>query len=322
MEPLLTVANLSIAFPGPTESLAAVRNVNLDIPASSITCIVGESGCGKSLTCRAILRLLPEYATLSGSIVFQRKNLLAMPLRELRKIRGARIGMIFQEPMTALNPVLTVGAQTAEPLRLHLGLSRNEAREKVIQFFRQVGIPAPERRFDDYPHQLSGGMRQRVMIAMALSCGPDVLIADEPTTALDATIQGQILRLVRHESEERGMSVLLVTHDLGVVAEIGDNVGVMYAGLLVEKATVRDLFSNPLHPYTQGLIAAHPGRNSIHLHRLCAIPGTVPTLENIPHGCPFQPRCNRAMPVCATERAPVICAGAHSVACWLYSQAS
>lgn len=315
----LAIDDLCISFPGRTGPLAAARNVSFSMPSASITCLVGESGCGKSLTCRAILRLLPEYASLSGSIEFRGEDLLSLPDRALRSIRGAKIAMIFQEPMTSLNPVLTVGSQTAEPLRLHLGLDRKEARERVIELFHQVGIPSPASRYDDYPHQLSGGMRQRVMIAMALSCGPDVLLADEPTTALDATIQGQILRLIRRESEERCMAVLLITHDLGVVAETGDTAGVMYAGILVEAAAVAELFLQPLHPYTKGLIAAHPGRDAIHVKRLAAIPGVVPTLDRMPPGCPFQPRCDRALPVCARERAPVIRYGAHSVACWLYA---
>ena len=319
MEQPLVINNLSITFPGAAGPLPAVRNLSLTIPPASITCLVGESGCGKSLTCRAILRLTPEYASLSGSIEFQNQNLLELPLRSMRAIRGARIGMIFQEPMTSLNPVLTVGSQTAEPLRLHLGMKRKQARERVIGLFRQVGIPSPQSRYNDYPHQLSGGMRQRVMIAMALACGPDVLLADEPTTALDATIQGQILRLIRSESEQRGMAVLLITHDLGVVAETGDNAGVMYAGILVETASVAALFAQPLHPYTQGLIAAHPGRDSIYARRLPAIPGIVPTLAQMPKGCPFQPRCERALPVCAIRRAPVIAEGGHAVACWLYA---
>lgn len=320
MEQPLVIDNLSITFPGAAGPLPAVRNLSLSIPPASISCLVGESGCGKSLTCRAILRLTPEYASLSGSIEFHGQNLLALPGRALRGIRGAKIGMIFQEPMTSLNPVLPVGNQAAEPLRLHLGMSRSQARERVIELFRQVGIPSPQGRYNDYPHQLSGGMRQRVMIAMALACGPDVLLADEPTTALDATIQGQILRLIRSESEQRGMAVLLITHDLGVVAETGDSAGVMYAGILVEAAGVSALFSRPLHPYTQGLIAAHPGRDSIHVKRLAAIPGVVPTLAQMPRGCPFQPRCKRALPVCARKLAPTITEGSHMVACWLYAR--
>lgn len=316
--PLLRLSGLSVSFPGADRQLLAVRNLDLSIPPAAITCLVGESGCGKSLTCRAIQRLLPEYATLEGKIEFQGENLATIPEKKLRQIRGARIGMIFQEPMTSLNPVLTVGRQTAEPLRLHLKMGRKAAREKVVELFRQVGIPAPETRYRDYPHQLSGGMRQRVMIAMALACGPDLLLADEPTTALDATIQGQILRLIANESQERGMAVLLITHDLGVVAEVASFTGVMYAGMLMEYAATGELFANPLHPYTQGLMAAQPTRASLGLERLPTIPGVVPSLENMPSGCPFEPRCNQAMPVCVESPPPAGWRKNHMVACWLY----
>lgn len=319
MKTALKLDNLSIAFAGKHGALRAVRSLNLTIPGAGTSCLVGESGCGKSLTCRAILRLTPETASLEGRILFDDQDLLAIPERQLRRIRGARIGMIFQEPMTSLNPVLTVGEQTAEPLRLHLHMGRREAREKVIELFRKVGIPSPETRYGEYPHQLSGGMRQRVMIAMALSCQPEILLADEPTTALDATIQGQILRLIAQESEERGMAVLLITHDLGVVAEVSAQVGVMYAGILAEYARTAELFANPLHPYTQGLIAAAPGPDSAGLKRLPTIPGAVPTLEEMPPGCPFQPRCNRALPICSQQPAPEKDIDSHRVACWLYA---
>lgn len=317
--PLLRLEGLNVGFPGSHRALRAVRNLDLSVPASSITCLVGESGCGKSLTCRAVLRLVPEYAEISGQALFADKNLLTLSDKALRRIRGAAISMIFQEPMTSLNPVLTVGLQTAEPLRLHLGLSRKAAKERVIDLYEQVGIPEAKTRYSDYPHQLSGGMRQRVMIAMALACSPELLLADEPTTALDATIQGQILRLIRKESQERGMAVLLVTHDLGVVAETGDFVGVMYAGLLMEYATVRELFQNPLHPYTQGLIDAQPSGASVGLKELPAIPGYVPTLENMPAGCPFHPRCDKRMPVCSVKEPVTAEFNGHRVKCWLYN---
>lgn len=297
--------------------LAAVRDVSLDVPAAGITCLVGESGCGKSLTARAVLRLTPETAVLGGRILFGGEDMLALPPAALRAIRGRRAGMIFQEPMTSLNPVLRVGQQTAEPLRLHLGMGRAEARREVVRLFAQVGIPAPESRCDDYPHQLSGGMRQRVMIAMALACRPELLLADEPTTALDATIQGQILRLILTQSRERGMAVLLITHDLGVVAETADSVGVMYAGLLVERAPAPELFAHPLHPYTRGLMAAAPGRDSLGRSRLAAIPGSVPSLTAMPPGCPFAPRCPEAMPRCREAVPPAVDEAGHSVACWL-----
>lgn len=319
MPPLLAVNNLNVGFPGHGETLFAVRNLDFYIKQGEISCLVGESGCGKSLTCKAILRLLPPSAIAGGQILFDNVNLLAESDRRLRKVRGCRIGMIFQEPMTALNPVLTVGKQTAEPLRLHLKMSAAMAKKKVIELFEQVGIPEPEARWSVYPHQLSGGLRQRVMIAMALSCGPALLLADEPTTALDVTVQGQILRLIARESRERGMAVLLITHDLGVVADMADSVGVMYAGSLVEWAPAKELFENPLHPYTRGLMACAPGRDSAALNRLPTIPGTVPRLDEMPPGCAFQPRCEEALPRCSSETPPYVVRDSHKVACWLYS---
>ena len=292
----------------------------MDLPAASLTCLVGESGCGKSLTARAILRLTPQTAHLEGRILLAGQDLLSLPEKELRRIRGCRVGMIFQEPMTALNPVLRVGDQAAEPLRLHLGLNRKEARRETERLFAEVGIPSPQSRYDDYPHQLSGGMRQRVMIAMALSCAPELLLADEPTTALDATIQGQILRLLLRQSEERGMAVLLITHDLGVVAHVAQLVGVMYAGRLVEKAPASQLLRSPQHPYTHGLLASMPSLRLSGQRRLPAIPGTVPPLWDMPPGCPFQPRCRQALPCCSEALPPLVEDGAHSVACWLAAQ--
>ena len=264
-----------------------------------------------------MLRLTPETAVLGGRALLRGEDLLSLPEKELRGIRGRRVGMIFQEPMTSLNPVLRVGEQVAEPLRLHLGMGRAEARREAERLFADVGIPSPHSRYDDYPHQLSGGMRQRVMIAMALACRPELLLADEPTTALDATIQGQILRLILDQSRERGMAVLLITHDLGVVAEVADVVGVMYAGRLVERAPARELFADPRHPYTRGLMHSAPSRRSMGLSRLPTIPGSVPSLQNMPPGCPFQPRCPEAMPRCAEAMPPSFVLGQHAVACWL-----
>lgn len=318
--PLLEIRSLNVSLPGRERFFYAVRDLNLTVPPGSVTCVVGESGCGKSMACKAVLRLTPENAKLSGEIFFEGRNLLALPEKRLREIRGSRAAMIFQEPMTSLNPVLRVGEQTAEPLRLHLKMSRKEAREKVVELFGRVGIPAPENRYDDYPHRLSGGMRQRVMIAMALSCKPLLLLADEPTTALDSTIQGQILRLVLLENETRGMAVLLITHDLGVVADVADRVGVMYAGSLVEYAATRELFENPLHPYAHGLIQSAPSRDSIGKSRLPSIPGVVPNLENLPAGCAFQPRCPRALPVCSREAPPTLEFADRRVSCWLYAK--
>lgn len=304
-------------FPFEGRLLPAVRDVHLELPPAAITCLVGESGCGKSLTARAVLRLTPETAVLGGRALLRGEDLLSLPEKELRGIRGRRVGMIFQEPMTSLNPVLRVGEQVAEPLRLHLGMGRAEARREAERLFADVGIPSPHSRYDDYPHQLSGGMRQRVMIAMALACRPELLLADEPTTALDATIQGQILRLILDQSRERGMAVLLITHDLGVVAEVADVVGVMYAGRLVERAPARELFADPRHPYTRGLMHSAPSRRSMGLSRLPTIPGSVPSLQNMPPGCPFQPRCPEAMPRCSEAMPPSFVRGEHVVACWL-----
>ncbi len=314
--PLLRLEELSVHFVAEGRLLPAVRGIDLEVPAGGITCLVGESGCGKSLAARSILRLTPEDAVLGGRVLLRGEDLLALPERALRSIRGRRVGMIFQEPMTSLNPVVRVGVQTAEPLRLHLGMGRAESRREAVRLFGEVGIPSPESRYDEYPHQLSGGMRQRVMIAMALACGPELLLADEPTTALDATIQGQILRLIRARSRERGMAVLLITHDLGVVAEMADIVGVMYAGMLVERAPAREFFSRPLHPYTRGLLAAAPGRASMGLPRLTTIPGSVPALTAMPPGCPFAPRCAESMPRCAEAAPPLVTEGTHGVACW------
>ncbi len=319
MANLLEIRELSVNFPTPGGILRAVRNINLSVPKGCITSLVGESGCGKSLTCKAILRLLPDYAVLGGAVEFNGRNILNLSEKELRKLRGAKIGMIFQEPMTSLNPVLTVGAQAAEPLRLHLGMDKKEAYAKVIELFTEAGIPEAKSRYDAYPHQLSGGMRQRVMIAMALSCSPELLLADEPTTALDATIQGQILRVIKHESQARGMAALLITHDLAVVSDVADFAGVMYAGMIMEHARTEELFAAPLHPYTKGLMAAQPGRQAIHLNRLATIPGTVPSLAEMPAGCPFQPRCNVALPRCGRDAPPMLTLSDHKVCCWLYA---
>lgn len=315
--PLLQLDNLSVTFKTANSPLHAVRNVDFRINEGETVCLVGESGCGKSLTAKAVMRLAPANAVLGGRILLHGQNLLDLPEKAMHTVRGRQIGMIFQEPMTSLNPVLKVGDQVAEPLRLHEGLNRAQAREAAIELLTEVGIPAPQSRYDDYPHQLSGGMRQRVMIAMALSCRPGLLLADEPTTALDATIQGQILRLLAARCHERRMAVLLITHDLGVAAQMADTVGVMYAGRLVESAPAQDLFADARHPYTQGLLHAAPSARSRGLERLPTIPGTVPSLQNMPAGCPFHPRCTAAMPRCKAEMPPTIAQGAHRTACWL-----
>jgi len=318
MKSILELQKLGVAIEDAEGKLQpAVQNVSFSIGEASVTCLVGESGCGKSLTAKACMRLLPRQARVSGAVRFAGEDLLSLPERRMRPLRGSQIAMIFQEPMTALNPVLTVGFQTAEPLRTHLGLSKQEARERVVELFRQVNIPSPEARLGVYPHELSGGMRQRVMIAMALACGPRVLLADEPTTALDPTIQGQILSILQEQRELRGMSVLLITHDLGVVAQTADMVGVMYAGRLVEFGPVRDVLANPRHPYTQGLMASAPSKDALLLERLPAIAGTVPPLGKMPHGCPFHPRCPRAAGQCREVLPSERVDGDHRTLCWM-----
>ncbi len=318
---LLDIEGLGVAFEDEDgHPLPAVQNVSFSLEKGAVTCLVGESGCGKSLTARAILGILPRGATATGSVRFEDRELIGLPEKTMSRLRGRSMAMIFQEPMTALNPVLTVGEQAAEPLRLHLGLSKAEARKRVIELFAEVGIPSPGERYTVYPHELSGGMRQRVMIAMALTCRPSLLLADEPTTALDATIQGQVLSILNEERVSRGMAVLLITHDLGVVAQIADSVGVMYAGRLVEYGSLEELFHNPLHPYTRGLMAAAPTRASFRLDRLAAIPGTVPPLGSVPAGCPFHPRCSQALDICREALPPETVRDGHRVLCWRVAQ--
>lgn len=287
---LLQVNNLRTAFVTEKGPLYAVDDVSFDLKKGRTLGIVGESGCGKSVTALSIMRLvpIPPGKIVQGQIFYRGKNLLSLSPREMRRIRGNEISMIFQDPMTSLNPVFTIGNQILEAIRLHQDLSRKEARNLTVEMLRKVGIPAPEQRIHDYPHQLSGGMRQRVMIAMALSCRPSLLIADEPTTALDVTIQAQILELIKSLQMEFGMSIMLITHDLGVIAETCDEVVVMYCGKIVEYADVTTLFEHPMHPYTIGLLHSIP---SLGKGRLAVIPGLVPDLLNLPKGCRFQERC-------------------------------
>jgi len=320
MPTVLEVDNLQTHFRTPDGVNRAVDGVSFAVNAGETLAIVGESGCGKSVTSMSILRLIPEKTGKSaGAIRFEGKNLLELSEAEMREIRGNQISMIFQEPMTSLNPVLTIGFQIDESLKLHEKLGGNAARKKTIDLLRMVGIPEPERRAREYPHQLSGGMRQRVMIAMALACSPRLLIADEPTTALDVTIQAQILDLMRDLKQRVGAAIVLITHDLGVVAEVADRVVVMYAGRKVEEAPVKELFARPLHPYTQGLLGAVPKLGSSLENeggRLAEIPGLVPSLKNRIQGCVFAGRCPRAQPVCR-EVAPglQVKAEGHIAAC-------
>ncbi len=298
--PILSLRGLRTTFATPLGSFSAIDGIDLDLFEGETLCLVGESGCGKSVTALSILRLLPEPPARieAGEVRFRGTDLLRLPLEEMRHLRGNRIAMIFQEPMTSLNPVFTVGNQIEEVLQVHTEQSRSERRERVTELLELVGIPSPAERAGDYPHQLSGGMRQRVMIAMALACNPDVLIADEPTTALDVTIQAQILELIESLKERFRMAVLLITHDLGVVAEAAQRVAVLYAGRVVETGPVGPIFAEPRHPYTQGLMLAMPGARHGHREKLDVIPGRVPDLVSRPAGCSFRERCARERDVC------------------------
>jgi len=300
-QPLLAVENLRTHFHTRDGVVRAVDGVSFEVAAGETLAIVGESGCGKSVTSMSILRLLPMPPArfVAGRVVFEGRDLLGLPEAEMRKIRGNAIAMIFQEPMTSLNPVLTIGRQITEALVLHRGLSEGAATKRAIEMLRKVHMPEAEQRVAQYPHQLSGGMRQRVMIAMALACGPRLLIADEPTTALDVTIQAQILELMRELRDETGASMILITHDLGVVAEMADRVVVMYAGRKVEEASAKELFENPGHPYTKGLLGSLPNievaaRTQARRARLNEIQGMVPSLFNLPQGCAFASRSSWA----------------------------
>ncbi len=320
---LLDVKNLSVRLQTQRGPADAVRDINFTLARGETLGLVGESGCGKSITALSLMGLLPENAVVRGSIRFDGKELVGLPDDALRQIRGNRIGMIFQEPMTALNPVHTIGAQVAEPLRLHRALSSAEARKQVIALLDRVGIPNAAKRVDAYPHQFSGGQRQRVTIAMALACGPDLLIADEPTTALDVTIQGQILDLIHDVVQERNMALILISHDLGVIAQNVSRMMVMYGGSVVETGPTASVFANRAHPYTLGLFGARPklqqagsGRG-----RLVTIPGTVPELIDLPDGCPFSDRCAFAVPQCAQARPPAIQVGPDHTACCFRTEA-
>jgi peptide/nickel transport system ATP-binding protein/oligopeptide transport system ATP-binding protein len=320
---LLEIRGLKTYFYTHLGVAKAVDDLNLTVKTGHILGLVGESGCGKSVTALSLLRLVkqPPGKIVDGQVVFEGRDLLTLPISEMRRIRGNKISMIFQEPMTALNPLFKVGQQIAEVFRLHRQSSHHDAMDQAVEMLKMVGIPAPERRVNDYPHQLSGGMRQRVMIAMALSCNPRLMIADEPTTALDVTIQAQILDLMRKLKEEIGTSVLLITHNLGVIAEMAQSVAVMYAGKVMEHAGVLDLFNAPMHPYTSGLLKSIP-RPDLAEQRgkpLEAITGVVPGLMNLPQGCKFSDRCSRRMEHCPREE-PALSevAPGHYCRCWLY----
>ena len=324
---LLEVRNLQTYFPTRAGVVRAVDGVSFYLDRGELLGLVGESGCGKSMTALSVMRLIAQPGEIvGGEILFDDKDLLKLSDSAMRQMRGDDIAMIFQDPMTSLNPVYTVGEQIAEALRLHRKLSRKDAKLATVEAMREVAIPDPARRVNDYPHQLSGGMRQRVMIAMALACNPRLLIADEPTTALDVTIQAQILELLDELRKQRDLAVLLITHDLGVVAEVADRVAVMYTGRIVEESPVDELFARPKHPYTEGLLRSVPKLSKEHVTRqehLQTIEGTVPRPTDLPPGCHFAPRCSHRMPRCTEEQIPLYqLDGGVSVRCVLYDLAS
>ncbi|MCJ0765308.1 ABC transporter ATP-binding protein [Variovorax terrae] len=315
---LLEVDNLVVRLKTSRGPADAVRGVSFSLDSGDTLGLIGESGCGKSLTAMALMGLLPASAQVTGSIRLNGRELVGLPDAELCKVRGNRIGMIFQEPMTALNPLHTIGRQVAEPLMRHRGLSGAAARKEVIALLDRVGLPDAARRVDAYPHQFSGGQRQRVTIAMALACGPELLIADEPTTALDVTIQGQILDLIADLVQERGMAMILISHDLGVIAENVRRMLVMYGGSVVESGPTESVFAHLAHPYSQGLFAARPRIGGARHARLTTIAGTVPELVDLPSGCPFTARCSVALDSCAHLRpAPVLVGAHHEARCVL-----
>ncbi len=322
-EKLLQIDNLKTYFNTPNGVLPAVDGISFHINAGETLCVVGESGCGKSVTALSVMRLLatPPARYVSGRIIFGETDLLKLPKDKMRKIRGRDISMIFQEPMTSLNPVHTVGRQIAEAIKVkNKRIGEKEAKERAIEMLRVVMVPDPHRRVKEFPHQMSGGMWQRAMIAMALSCNPRLLIADEPTTALDVTVQAQILKLMRKLKEEMGTALMFITHDLGVVAKMAQRVVVMYAGKVVEEGTVFDIFEKPLHPYTRGLLECIP-RMDQDRGELAIIKGTVPSPLRFPEGCRFAPRCSESMEICSKEIPPFEAKDSQRVSCWLYSRA-
>ena len=315
---LLRVKNLHTVFPIESGEVRAVNGINFNLDRGKVLGIVGESGSGKSLTAYSLLRILSNPGRISqGEILFEDEDIVKMPIGSVRQIRGAKISIIFQDPMTSLNPVYTVGNQLMEAILLHTKRNRKQAQERALEMLKLVGVNEPDKRLKQYPHQLSGGMRQRVMIAMALACEPDILIADEPTTALDVTIQAQILELMRDLKDRMGMSIIMITHDLGVIAEMCDEIIVMYAGRICERGIVDEIFYNPRHEYTKGLLRSIPKITAAH-ERLTPIGGSPVDLLNMPAGCPFSARCDQAMKVCLTEYPEEIrVAQEHLASCWV-----
>ena len=322
MAKLLEVKDLATYFFTPEGVVKAVDGITYDLEEGEILGLVGESGCGKSVSALSLMRLIQNPGkNVAGEVLFNGQDLLALNDRDMRRIRGKDMSMIFQEPMTSLNPVLTIGRQLTEALQLHLGLDKKGAEQRAGELLLMVGIPEGDRRLKDYPHQFSGGMRQRVMIAMALSCDPKMLIADEPTTALDVTIQAQILELVQRLGQELGTAVLIITHNLGVVARYADRVNVMYAGKIIERGTSREIYGNPRHPYTIGLLASVPRLDEPRKEQLDPIQGLPPDLIALPEGCSFRPRCKFAIDRCATEIPPLVeVSEGHTSACWVSDQ--
>jgi oligopeptide/dipeptide ABC transporter ATP-binding protein len=314
---LLEIKDLTTHFFTRSGVVKAVDKLSLSLRKGRVLGLVGESGCGKTVTALSVLNLVPYPGKIvSGRIYFEGRDLLALPTEEMRRVRGSKISMVFQEPMTALNPVFTVGNQIAEVLTTHLAVTKRQAMASAVELLHSVGIPSPEKRVHEYPHQMSGGMRQRVMIAMAIACRPSLILADEPTTALDVTIQAHILELLGRIQAEMGMAMILVTHDLGLIAERAQDVAVMYAGRIVEQSGTKELFSNPVHPYTRGLMASVPKAGEEGGKRLRTIAGTVPRLHDLPSGCKFAPRCDIKTTRCETEPELVEVRPGHLVRCW------
>ncbi len=319
-QPLLEVKNLATRFKITGAYVHAVNGISYTLNEGDSLGVVGESGCGKSVGVMSVMRLIPmpPGEIYQGEVIYSGRDLLKLSLDEMRQIRGKEIAMIFQDPMTSLNPVMTIGRQITEMLELHMAMDKKQARARAAELLTMVGVARAADRLDDYPHQFSGGMRQRVMIAMALSCAPQLLIADEPTTALDVTIQAQIVDLVKKLRDELGMAIIWITHDLGVVARLVKNVIVMYAGYIIEQSGVEDLYSNPSHPYTLGLLGSLPRVDEVERTRLVSIEGAPPDLVDVPQGCPFAPRCTYVIDRCREENPPLMPVGpAHQAACWV-----